>query len=60
MSKIVKAIPTEAEMVLDDKNDPVLKMLDDPKISTEEIFAFLEWEPMPEAVRNAITSSNTN
>ena len=60
MSKIVKAIPTEAEMVLDDKNDPVLKMLDDPKISTEEIFAFLEWEPMPEAVRNAITSRNTD
>lgn len=56
MSKIVKAIPTEADLCLDDENDPVLKMLDEPKISTEEIFTFLGWEPMPADVREAITS----
>lgn len=42
-------------MSVDDENDPVLKMLDDPKVSTEEIFAFLGWEPMPAEVREAIT-----
>jgi hypothetical protein len=47
VSKIVKAKPTEADLSLDDQNDPVLKMLDDPKVNTEEIFAFLGWEPMP-------------
>ena len=55
MSKIVKAKPTEADLSLDDQNDPVLKMLDDPKVSTEEIFAFLGWEPMPAEIREAIT-----
>lgn len=60
MSKIVKARPTEAEMSLDDENDPVLKMLDDPKVSTEEIFAFLGWEPMPTEVREAITGPSSS
>ncbi len=60
MSKVVKAIPTEAGLCLDDENDPVLKMLDEPKISTEEIFAFLGWEPMPADVRDAITSPNSD
>lgn len=60
MSKIVKAIPTEADLCLDDENDPVLKMLDDPKVSTEEIFAFLGWEPMPADVREAISSPNSD
>lgn len=52
----MKAVPTEADLCLDDENDPVLKMLDDPKISTEEVFAFLGWEPMPAGAREAITS----
>jgi hypothetical protein len=56
VSKIVKAVPTESELCLDDENDPVLKMLDDPKISTKEIFEYLGWEPMPADVREAITS----
>ena len=60
MSKIVKPIPTEADLCLDDENDPVLKMLDDPKISTEEIFEYLGWEPMPTDVREAITSPNSD
>ena len=60
MSKIVKAIPTEADLSLDDENDPVLKMLDEQKISTEEIFAFLGWVPMPADVRDAITSPNSD
>ena len=60
MSKIVKATPTEAELCLDDENDPVLKMLDDPKISTEEIFAFLGWESMPGDARDAITLPNSD
>ena len=60
MSKIVKALPTEADLCLDDENDPVLKMLDDPKISTEEIFAFLGWEPMPAEVRDVVTSPNSD
>lgn len=55
MSKIVKVGPTEADLSLDDENDPVLKMLDDPKIGTEKIFAFLGWEPMPAEIREAIT-----
>lgn len=59
MSKIVKAIPTEADLCLDDENDPVLKMLDDPKNSTEEIFAFLGWQPMPADVREAITQMDS-
>ena len=60
MSEIVKARPTEAEMSLDDENDPVLKMLDDPKVSTEEIFAFLGWEPMLAEVREAITGTSSS
>lgn len=60
MSKIVKAITTEADLCLDDENDPVLKMLDEPKISTEEIFTFLGWEPMPADVRDAITQPNSD
>lgn len=56
MSKIVKAVPAEVDLCLDDENDPILKMLDDPKISTEEIFEYLGWEPMPADVREAITS----
>lgn len=60
VSKIVKATPTEADLCLDDENDPVLKMLDDPKISTEEVFAFLEWEPMPAGVRDVIASSDSD
>ncbi|MDP1711898.1 MAG: hypothetical protein Q8K86_05525 [Candidatus Nanopelagicaceae bacterium] len=56
MRKIVKATPTEGDLCLDDENDPVLKMLDDPKISTNEIFVYLGWEPMPADVREAITS----
>lgn len=60
MSEIVKAKPTEAEMSVDDENDPVLKMLDDPKVSTEEIFAFLGWEPMPEHVRRAVTGPSSS
>lgn len=59
MSKIVKVRPTEAEVSVDDENDLVLKMLDDPKISTEEIFAFLGWEPMPAEVREAITGPSS-
>ncbi len=59
MSKIVKATPTEADLCLDDESDPVLEMLDDPKNSTEEIFAFLGWKPMPAAVREAITSMDS-
>lgn len=59
MTKIVKAIPTEADLSLNDENDPVLKMLDDPTVSTEEIFAFLGWEPMPAEVREAITGSSS-
>lgn len=58
MSKIVKAVPTEADLCLDDDNDPVLKMLDDPKNSTEEIFAFLGWGPMPSDVRDLISSAD--
>ncbi|MBI3428717.1 MAG: hypothetical protein HY050_01380 [Actinobacteria bacterium] len=60
MSKIVKAVPTESELCLDDENDPVLKMLDDSKISTKEIFEYLGWEPMPADVREAITSPNSD
>ena len=60
MSKIVKAVPTEVDLCLDDENDPVLKMLDDPKIGTEEIFTFLGWEPMPADVRDVITSPNSD
>ena len=60
MSKIVKPVPTEADLCLDDEDDPVLKMLDDPKISTAEIFAFLGWEPMPSDVRDAITSADSD
>lgn len=59
MTKIVKAIPTEADLSLNDENDPVLKMLDDPTVSTEEIFAFLGWESMPAEVREAITESSS-
>lgn len=60
MGKIAKATPTEADLCLDDENDPVLNMLDDPKISTEEIFEFLGWEPMPADVRDVITSHNSD
>jgi hypothetical protein len=60
VSKIVKAKPTEADLSLDDQNDPVLKMLDDPKVSTEEIFAFLGWEPMPAEIREAITGLSSS
>jgi hypothetical protein len=60
VSKIVKAKPTEADLSLDDQNDPVLKMLDDPKVNTEEIFAFLGWEPMPAEIREAITGLSSS
>lgn len=60
MSKTAKAGPTESDLCLDDGKDPVLKMLDDPKISSEEIFAFLGWEPMPVEVREAITSPDSD
>jgi hypothetical protein len=60
VNKIVKATPTEADLCLDDENDPVLKMLDDPKISSKEVFAFLGWEPMPADVRDVITSSESD
>lgn len=60
MGKIVKTIPTEIDLCLDDENDPVLKMLDDPKISTEEIFDYLGWEPMPAEVREAITTPDSS
>lgn len=60
MSKIVKTVPTEADLCLDDENDPVLKMLDDPKNGTEEIFAFLGWEPMPAEFRDVITSVDSD
>ncbi len=56
MSKIVKAVPIEVGLCLDDESDPILKMLDDPEISTEEIFEYLGWEPMPADVSDAITS----
>lgn len=60
MSKIVKVGPTEADLSLDDENDSVLKMLDDPKVGTEEIFAFLGWEPMPAEIRGAITGPSSS
>lgn len=60
MSKIAKAARTEAEMSVDDENDSVLRMLDDPKVSTEEIFAFLGWEPMPTEVREVITGPSSS
>lgn len=60
MSKIVRAVPTEADLSLDDENDPVLKMLDDPEVSTEEVFKYLGWEPMPTEAKGAITSSNSD
>ena len=60
MSKIVRAAPTESELCLDDENDPVLKMLDDPKVGTEEIFAFLNWEPMPVEIRATIIGPSSS
>lgn len=60
MSNVVKAIPTEADLCLDDENDPILKMLDDSEASTAEIFTFLGWEPMPAEVRDAITAPNSD
>lgn len=47
MAKKLENQRTEADRIADDANDPVLKMLDDEKISIEEIFDALGWEPIP-------------
>ena len=35
-------------------------MLDDPTVSTKEIFEYLGWEPMPAEVREVIITLSSN
>ena len=39
---------TEEDQLALDAIDPVLKMLDDPNVSVDEIFKAFGWEPVPE------------
>ena len=39
---------TEEDQLAIDAIDPVLKMLDDPNVSVEQIFETFGWEPVPE------------
>jgi hypothetical protein len=45
---MLKNIPTEAQMAEDDLTDPILKLIDEDKISTQELLTLLNLPSLPE------------
>jgi hypothetical protein len=45
---MLKNIPTEAQMAEDDLIDPILKLIDEDKISTQELLTLLNLPNLPE------------